>query len=67
MRQRIAKHDAATAKSLRIIYGGSVNANNAAAIFSKPDVDGGLICGASLDVDKFIQICFAAALKPGAN
>jgi len=63
MRDRIAKHDKSTAESLRIIYGGSVNTNNAAAIFSKEDVDGGLIGGASLNVDDFIQICFAAALK----
>jgi triosephosphate isomerase len=67
MRKRIAKHDAATAESLRIIYGGSVSAANAAAIFSKPDVDGGLIGGASLDVDQFIQICFAAALRPNTH
>jgi triosephosphate isomerase (TIM) len=67
MRDRIAKHDKATAESLRILYGGSVNATNAAAIFSKPDVDGGLIGGASLDVEEFIHICFAAALKPKGN
>ncbi len=63
MRERIAKHDKATAESIRILYGGSVKANNAAAIFAKPDVDGGLIGGASLDVEEFIHICFAAALK----
>jgi triosephosphate isomerase len=63
MRERIAKHDKFTAESLRIIYGGSVKSDNAPAIFSKPDVDGGLIGGASLDVDDFIQICFAASQK----
>lgn len=63
MRERIAHHDKATAQALRIIYGGSVNSENAAALFSKPDIDGGLIGGGSLKVDEFIQICFAAALK----
>ncbi len=63
MRQRVGKSDAETAESLRIIYGGSVKQDNARAIFAKPDVDGGLIGGASLDVDQFIQICFAAALQ----
>ena len=67
MRERIAKHDKATAESLRIIYGGSVKSDNAASIFAKPDVDGGLIGGASLNVDEFIQICFAAALKATIN
>jgi len=65
IRQRIAKHDPETAESIRIIYGGSVKEENASAIFAGPDIDGGLIGGASLDVDQFIQICFAAALKDG--
>lgn len=63
MRERVAKHDVATAESLQIIYGGSVKADNAGAIFSKPDVDGGLIGGASLHVDEFTHICFAAAVN----
>ncbi len=63
MRERVAQSDTETAESLRIIYGGSVKKENARAIFAKPDVDGGLIGGASLDVDQFIKICFAAALK----
>lgn len=61
MRKRIAEHDVDTADSIRIIYGGSVKPDNAKAIFSKPDVDGGLIGGASLDVEEFSQICIAAA------
>lgn len=67
MRERIAKHDKATAESIRIIYGGSVKSTNAAAIFSKPDVDGGLIGGASLNVEEFIHICFAASLKTNGH
>ena len=63
MRERVAKHDEPTAKSLHIIYGGSVKPDNANAIFSNPDVDGGLIGGASLDVQAFSDICFSAALS----
>ena len=45
---------------VRIIYGGSVKAQNAAAIFAMPDVDGGLIGGASLVAKDFIEIVRAA-------
>lgn len=60
MRERVAKHDKETAESLRILYGGSVNGHNAASLFSQPDIDGGLIGGASLDAHEFIRICQAA-------
>ena len=53
-------YDAELADSVRIIYGGSVKAANAAELFSAPDVDGGLIGGASLEVDEFASICRAA-------
>jgi triosephosphate isomerase len=53
-------YDAELADSVRIIYGGSVKAANAAELFSAPDVDGGLIGGASLKVDEFASICQAA-------
>jgi triosephosphate isomerase len=52
------------AGDVRILYGGSVNAGNAAALFRMPDVDGGLIGGASLVANDFMAICRAAA---GAN
>ena len=61
MRERVAKHDKKTAESLQILYGGSVKGNNAASLFSKPDIDGGLVGGASLDADEFVKICQAAA------
>ena len=48
------------ADRMRIIYGGSVKADNAAALFSQPDIDGGLIGGASLKALDFIAICRAA-------
>jgi len=53
-------YDASVAESTRIIYGGSVKASNAAELFSQPDIDGGLIGGASLDADEFLAICSAA-------
>jgi triosephosphate isomerase len=51
---------AAAADTVRIQYGGSVKPGNAAELFSGPDVDGGLIGGASLDADSFAQIVRAA-------
>ena len=44
-------YDEGTAESVRIQYGGSVNAGNAAELFAKPDIDGGLVGGASLKAD----------------
>ena len=44
------------ARAIRIQYGGSVKPDNAAELFAAPDVDGGLIGGASLDVESFVQI-----------
>jgi triosephosphate isomerase len=51
----------AVAASVRILYGGSVKADNAAAILAEADVDGALVGGASLDADGFAGICAAAA------
>jgi triosephosphate isomerase len=51
------------ARHLRILYGGSVKAGNAAELFDMPDVDGGLVGGASLSADEFQQICAAAAAR----
>jgi triosephosphate isomerase len=49
-----------TASSLRLLYGGSVKPNNAAELFSRPDIDGGLIGGASLEAEAFAAIVNAA-------
>ena len=58
IRSRISEiHDAETAASVRILYGGSVNPGNVAPIMAQPDVDGALVGGASLDVGQFAQIC----------
>lgn len=60
IRSQVAALDAEVAEGLQILYGGSVKADNAAALFSMPDVDGGLIGGASLDAKSFLSICLAA-------
>ena len=59
IRQRVAAHDGQIASGLCILYGGSVKANNAAELFAMPDIDGGLIGGASLVADEFLAICRA--------
>ncbi|MGH8577366.1 MAG: triose-phosphate isomerase, partial [Gammaproteobacteria bacterium] len=60
LRGRIAERDPETAASLPILYGGSVKGANAAALFAMPDIDGGLIGGASLSAAEFLAICRAA-------
>ena len=58
IRSRLAEAgDSPALTTVRVLYGGSVNADNAKRIFSMPDVDGGLIGGASLDADAFVRIC----------
>ncbi len=49
----------APSESISLLYGGSVKADNAAALFAEPDIDGGLIGGASLKADDFVSICRA--------
>lgn len=60
IRNRIAANNSEVAIGLQILYGGSAKANNAAELFAMPDIDGGLIGGASLVADEFIAICSAA-------
>ena len=50
-------YDAELADAARILYGGSVKASNVAGLMTKPDVDGGLVGGASLDADEWIAVC----------
>jgi triosephosphate isomerase (TIM) len=52
-----AVHGGETAGAVRILYGGSVNADNIAAIMQQQDVDGALVGGASLDAGEFARIC----------
>jgi triosephosphate isomerase len=60
IRGHLGQLDAKIAKEVRILYGGSVNAGNAAQLFAMPDVDGGLIGGASLKAEEFLAILAAA-------
>ncbi len=63
LRRRIAAQDVNIASQVRILYGGSVKGGNAAELFVMPDVDGGLVGGASLSADEFLEICTAAAVR----
>ncbi|MDP2134909.1 MAG: triose-phosphate isomerase [Sulfuritalea sp.] len=60
IRDRFARENTDIAAGLRILYGGSVKANNAAELFGQGDIDGGLIGGASLVAADFLAICAAA-------
>ncbi len=59
IRQRVAALDGQVAQGLCILYGGSVKAANAVELFAMPDIDGGLIGGASLVAEEFLAICRA--------
>lgn len=59
IRQRLAVHDINIAQNVAILYGGSVKPDNASALFAQADIDGGLVGGASLQAQDFIQICSA--------
>ncbi len=60
VRQVVAEASQEVATTMKILYGGSVKAENAGTLFSMPDIDGGLVGGASLEADGFIEICRAA-------
>ncbi len=59
IRLRLARHNDEIADGVRILYGGSVKADNAKQLFEMADIDGGLIGGASLIAEDFISICQA--------
>jgi triosephosphate isomerase len=61
IRDKFADLDAIIAGQLRILYGGSVNGSNAADLFAREDIDGGLVGGASLKADDFLAIYRATA------
>lgn len=60
IRMRLAGKDTKIADGLRILYGGSMKGSNAKELVSQPDIDGGLIGGASLLAEEFLTICRAA-------
>ena len=60
IRACLAARDKAVADKVRILYGGSMKGSNAKELLAQPDIDGGLIGGASLQVEEFLTICHAA-------
>ncbi|MEJ2042018.1 MAG: triose-phosphate isomerase [Reinekea sp.] len=60
IRKLLAEQNVDVAAKTRILYGGSVKAASAEALFGQPDIDGGLVGGASLIADEFVAICNAA-------
>lgn len=60
IRSLLAQFDVDIAQAIHILYGGSVNSANCEKLFAQPDIDGGLIGGAGLNVDEFINICSTA-------
>jgi triosephosphate isomerase len=63
IRQLLEKHHQDVANMMRILYGGSVKADNAAGLFAMSDIDGALVGGASLDAKGFLAICQAATTR----
>jgi triosephosphate isomerase len=63
IRQLLTQNKVDIAKTICILYGGSMKPENAASLLAKPDIDGGLIGGASLDAGSFLAICAAANEK----
>jgi len=61
IRALVSDRDLGAAEHMRIVYGGSVNAANAADLLVQPDIDGALVGGASLDPEQFVPIVTAAA------
>lgn len=59
LRAQVAAYNSTLAENLPIVYGGSVKPDNAEQLFAMPDIDGGLIGGASLDAESFLTICYS--------
>lgn len=57
IRARLASVSDSISRSVRVVYGGSVNVDNAGELFAQKDIDGGLVGGASLDAAAFARIC----------
>ena len=60
IRGKLAARDKTVADGVRILYGGSMKGSNAKELLAQPDIDGGLIGGASLQAEEFLTICRAA-------
>ena len=59
IRLQLAEFDEEVASHVGILYGGSIKPENATELFAMPDIDGGLVGGASLDAKEFLEICRA--------
>jgi triosephosphate isomerase len=59
IRERLAGQSQSIAQKIRILYGGSMKGSNAPDLLAQPDIDGGLIGGASLNADEFLAIARA--------
>jgi triosephosphate isomerase len=57
IRNQIREVFGSAADQVRVLYGGSMKADNVAALMKEPDIDGGLVGGASLDPDEFVSVC----------
>jgi triosephosphate isomerase len=67
LRNRLREKNAAAAEQVKILYGGSMKPDNAPALLAMPDIDGGLIGGASLKAQDFLAIVHAARAASGTN
>jgi triosephosphate isomerase len=68
IRQNIAKlHNKGIAQEMRILYGGSVTADNAAEFINQPEIDGALVGGASLKANEFVSIVKQASEIEGES
>lgn len=65
IRQRLGAHSQTVAEKIRILYGGSMKASNALELLGQPDIDGGLIGGASLNAEEFLSIAKAGDQAAG--
>ncbi len=63
IRGLLTKHESGLGDTMRILYGGSVDADNAAQLIAGPDIDGALVGSASLDAERFARICDAISEK----
>lgn len=67
IRARLGDAGDSFAQEVRVVYGGSVNIDNAEALFAQTDIDGGLVGGASLDASAFAEICRVAGRQIGSK
>lgn len=67
IRQALEGLESGLGRNMSLLYGGSVKASNAAELFAEPDIDGGLVGGASLEAEQFLEIALAGDRLTGAK